>query len=646
MPNASFIFLISTLALITYRDLTVAFGDAPVLQGAQFTLEKRERVCLIGRNGEGKSTLLRVLSGEVSPNRAEVERAPNLRIAKLDQEVPSEHAGTVFDMVAQALGDEQALILDYHHTAHALAENPEDTSLADKLDKLQRTLDASGGWALEQHIARAITRVGLDADAPFNTLSGGQKRRVLLARALVNDPQVLLLDEPTNHLDLSTIAWLEDFLLRLDTTLLFVTHDRAFLRKLATRILDLDRGKLVSYDCGYEKYLERKAEALETEAKHNSVFDKKLAQEEVWIRQGIKARRTRNEGRVRALEKLRSERAQRRDRQGSTKLDMQSAQLSGAKVIDVEKLNYAWGDLPIARDFSTTLWRGDKIGIIGANGSGKTTLLQLLLGKLAPDSGTIQHGTKLQVAYFDQLRDQLDTSKTLAQNVSPHSDTVTHNGKSRHIISYLSDFLFSPEDAQAPVTRLSGGERARVLLARLFLQPANVLVMDEPTNDLDIQTIELLEDILLKYSGTLLLVSHDRDFLENVVNASFVLHGDGIISEHVGAAFQTRVEAPQKTNPNKPASSSAKTSTTTTRPKKLSNKEREALKNLPARIEQLEAEHSALSEAIATPQYYEQTGETPAEAGAKLEALENTILETYEQWELLEKRASELGESI
>lgn len=633
--------------MLAYRNLTVSFGDAPVLDAAQFSLEARERVCLLGRNGEGKSTLLRVIRGELQPDSGELEQSRELRVAKLDQELPASQEGTVFDCVAEGLGEAQALLSSYHQTAQQLAETPEDRALEARLDALHAELDSSGGWALEQQVLSAISRVELEPQTRFATLSGGRKRRVLLARALVLDPHLLLLDEPTNHLDLESIHWLETFLLRYDRALLFVTHDRAFMRRVATRILDLDRGKLTSYDCNYETYLERKAEAIEAEAKQRAVFDKKLAQEEVWVRQGIKARRTRNEGRVRALEKLRLERARRREQQGVASLDMQQAELSGSKVIKTENLSYHWGERCIVQGLTTTIWRGDKIGIIGANGSGKTTLLQLLLGRLPPDAGTLKHGTKLEVAYFDQHREQLDEDRTLAENVSPHSDTVTVNGKSRHILSYLKDFLFSAETARAPIRRLSGGERARLLLARLFLKPANVLVMDEPTNDLDIQTVELLEDLLLQYAGTLLLVSHDRDFLSNVVNASFVLDGSGQVREYVGAcfpdnksqstaadAFQKKVSRPESTDSSSSRSPSSK--------RKLSNKEREALRTLPEKIEQMEASHRAFAEAIARPDYYSQSGETPAEAAAKLAEMEAEIERTYAAWEAVEARAAEL----
>lgn len=641
------------MSLLTYRDLTVSFGDAPVLTGAQFTLGARERICLLGRNGEGKSTLLRIIQQEITPDRGEVERVPNLRIAKLDQELPATREGTVFDCVAEALGEQQKLIRDYHHVAIQIAETPDDETLAEKFDELQRQLDVTGGWAIEQQVSAAITRVGLDGDLPFNSLSGGQKRRVIIARTLVNDPHILLLDEPTNHLDLESIAWLEDFLLRLDKTLLFVTHDRSFLRKLATRILDLDRGRLTSYDCDYETYLDRKAEALESEAKQQATFDKKLAQEEVWIRQGIKARRTRNEGRVRALEKLRVLRSERREGKGKAQLEMQSAELSGAKVVQLKNVSYAWDSKPILKNFSTTLWRGDKIGIIGPNGSGKTTLLQLLLGKLKPQEGTITHGTQMEVAYFDQMRDELDPKRTLAENVSPHSDQVTFNGRTRHIISYLNDFLFSPEDARSPVNRLSGGERARVLLARLFLKPANVLVMDEPTNDLDIHTIELLEDLLVHYTGTLLLVSHDRVFLENVVNASIVLDGKGEVNEYVGAVFPDEYSVGGKSLPmpktqlspsagrseEKASPPPVEQAPSATPRRKLSNKEREALKLLPQKIERWEKEHAKLSESIGNPEFHAACGKTPAEVAAQIETLQQTLAKAYAEWEALEALA-------
>ena len=501
------------MSLISYRNLSVSFGGPLLLDNVGITIDKKERICLLGRNGEGKSTLLRILSGQVKPDKGEVEKIPDFRVAKLDQEIPTGVEGTVFDLVACGLGSEGDLLRDYNVAAQKLAENPDNESLITEVDHLQSELDRTDGWSLDHRVASVIDRVGLKPDETFDTLSGGNKSRAMLAKALVSEPHLLILDEPTNHLDFAGIRWLEEFLRKADFATLFVSHDRAFLRVLSTRILELDRGKLTSWTCGYEKFLVRKAEFLDAEEKNNAVFDKKLAEEEVWIRKGIQARRTRNEGRVRALFKLRNERSARRDQQGKVNLTAANqGQTSGRKVITVKNLNYAWGYQPIVSNFTTTLWRGDKIGVVGLNGSGKSTLLQLLLQKLDPDSGTVEHGTKLEVAYFDQLKAQIREDLSVAENVAPNGDTVEVNGNKKHILSYLRDFLFLPETARAPAKMLSGGERARLLLAKLFLQPANLLVMDEPTNDLDIETIELLEERLLDVRAltVLVLLAHGR----------------------------------------------------------------------------------------------------------------------------------------
>ncbi|HKK19697.1 MAG TPA: ATP-binding cassette domain-containing protein, partial [Opitutales bacterium] len=513
--------------LLSYRNLTVSFGGPKLLDNAGLTIAKRERICLLGRNGEGKSTLLRILNGEIEPDSGEFESIPNLRVGKLEQEVPATLEGTVFEIVAQGLGQAAETIAQYHHLLHEIGEHPEDEKIAAQLDDLQHELDQTDGWALEHKVENILDRVELDGDQEFASLSGGNKRRTLLARALIPEPHILLLDEPTNHLDIPGIQWLEEFLRKTDVALLFVSHDRAFIRRVGNKILDLDRGQLTRWECDFDTYMDRKAELLSGEAKQQAVFDKKLAEEEAWIRKGIQARRTRNEGRVRSLKKMREERAQRRNLQGKAKLDLSDAQLSGRKVISVDDISYTWNDQPLIENFSTTIWRGDKIGIVGLNGSGKTTLLNLLLKKLEPDHGSVTHGTKLEVAYFDQHRAQLDEKLSVAENVHPAGEMASVNGKPRHILSYLQDFLFTPHVSRSPITKLSGGERARLLLARLFLQPANVLVLDEPTNDLDIETVELLEERLLEYGGTLLLVSHDRSFLDNVVTSTIAMEGNG-----------------------------------------------------------------------------------------------------------------------
>lgn len=630
------------MSLISYRNLTVSYGGPRLLDNVALTINRRERICLLGRNGEGKSTLLRIIAGQVQPDAGERETLPDLRIEKLDQEVPQGVRGTVFEMVAKGLGDIAKAIAEYHHLAHEIAERPDNQSIVERMDALQHELDRSNGWALEHKVAAILNRMELDGEQLFSNLSGGNKRRALLARALIAEPHILLLDEPTNHLDIPGIRWLEDFLQKIDVALVFVSHDRAFIERVANRILDLDRGQLTSWNCDYPTYINRKNELLEAQAKQDAVFDKKLAEEEVWIRKGIQARRTRNEGRVRALKKMREERAARRSQQGTANLNLNESQQSGRKVITVDCITYAWGGLPIVKDFSTTIWRGDKIGIVGLNGSGKTTLLNLFLKQLAPQSGSVTHGTKLEVAYFDQHRAQLNESLTVAENVHPHSETVTINGRQRHILTYLQDFLFTPESARAPIKMLSGGERARLLLARLFLQPANMLVLDEPTNDLDIETVELLEERLLEFDGTLLMVSHDRSFLDNVVTSTIAVEGRGLIREDVGGSEKwlqrNEMDKARPTPKAKPMSATPETAKPPNK-RKLSNKEREALKTLPATIEQLEKEHAALSGRMATSEYYQDKNNNPSQDAAHLEALETQTLEAYEQLEKLETLA-------
>lgn len=631
------------MSLVAYRNLTVSFGGPRLLDSVSLTVNKRERICLVGRNGEGKTTLLRIIAGQIKPDAGETEAIPNLRIGKLDQEVPNQLKGSVFDIVAGGLGPAAKAVAEYHRLAKEYADNPNET-LSGKLNHLQETLDQTNGWSLEHKVDSILNRVELNGDATFSSLSGGNKRRALLARALINEPQILLLDEPTNHLDIPGIRWMETFLGKSECALLFISHDRTFIRQVANRILDLDRGQLTSWDCDYDTYLTRKAELLAGEAKQQAVFDKKLAEEEVWIRKGIQARRTRNEGRVRSLHKMRAERAQRREVTGTSKLNLNQSKLSGRKVITADSISYSWNQRPLIQDFSTAIWRGDKIGIVGLNGSGKTTLLHLLLGKLSPQKGTVTLGTKLNIAYFDQHRAQLDESLTVAENVHPYGEMVTINGKPRHILTYLQDFLFTPHTARSPITKLSGGERARLLLARLFLQPANVLVLDEPTNDLDIETVELLEERLLDYAGTLLLVSHDRSFLNNVATATIALEGNGSITEYNGGCEdwlksydkrRTTQSKPIETNTatNKPSSK------TPQKPRKLSNKEQIALQNLPDRIAELEAEHTRLSEKMALSTYYQDNKNDIAADIKQLEQLEADTLAAYAQWEALEERA-------
>ncbi|MDG1138151.1 MAG: ATP-binding cassette domain-containing protein [Opitutales bacterium] len=634
------------MALISYRNLTISFGGPLLLDDVGITIEKKERICLLGRNGEGKSTLLRILSGQVKPDKGEVERTDSFRVAKLDQEIPIGVEGTVFDLVAKGLGAEADLIREYNTAAQKLSEDPDDGELCDEVDRLQAELDRTDGWSVDHRVASVIDRVGLDPEDAFDTLSGGNKSRAMLAQAMVAEPHLLILDEPTNHLDFAGIRWLEDFLKKGEFAVLFVSHDRAFLRSLSTRILELDRGKLTSWTCGYEKFLTRKADFLAAEEKNNAVFDKKLAEEEVWIRKGIQARRTRNEGRVRALFKLRNERSERREVQGKVNLlSSNQAQASGRKVIKVKDLSYAWGDQPIVSDFTTTIWRGDKIGVVGLNGSGKSTLLQLLLHKLKPVSGTVDHGTQLEVAYFDQLKAQVREDLSVAENVAPNGDTVEINGHKKHILSYLRDFLFLPDTARAPAKMLSGGERARLLLAKLFIQPANLLVLDEPTNDLDIETIELLEERLLDFQGTLLLVSHDRDFLDNVVTATIALDGKGGISEYAGGCdewLNQMIRAKEKPKAGRAHEKPAEPRAEDAKKRKLSNKERDALKTLPRQIEEMESRRDQVTALMQEPDYYRNSDNNPSGDQKKLEQLENEILKSYETWEELENREKAL----
>jgi ATP-binding cassette subfamily F protein uup len=626
--------------LLSYRNLTVSYGGPKLLDNSGLTIAKRERICLLGRNGEGKSTLLRIINGEVAPDKGESESIPDLRIGKLDQEVPDELGGSVFEVVAQGLGKAARTVAEYHHLLLEIEINPNDTAIANRLDELQIELDHTDGWAIEHKVQNLLQRVEIDGNQPFATLSGGNKRRALLARALSASPHILLLDEPTNHLDIPGIRWLEEFLRKSDVALLFVSHDRAFIRRVANKILDLDRGQLTRWECDYPTYLQRKADLLAGEAKQQAVFNKKLAEEEVWIRKGIQARRTRNEGRVRTLMKMREEHAERRKLQGRSKLDLSDAKLSGRKVITINNLNYSWKKEPLIQNFNSTIWRGAKIGIVGLNGSGKTTLLDLLLKKIEPISGSVTHGTKLEVAYFDQHRNQLDEKLTLAQNVHPAGEMVNVNGKPRHIISYLQDFLFTPHTSRSPITKLSGGERARLLLAKLFIQPANVLVLDEPTNDLDIETVELLEERLLEYSGTLLLVSHDRSFLENVVTSTIALEGNGQVKEYAGSCdewLQTQEEKLTNLSPKDPRSDQSVTlpNSTTSKKRSLTNKEREALKTLPVKIGDMEDEFAILSTRMASADYYQDSDSDLTGDAQKLEILENEILLAYERLEAL-----------
>jgi ATP-binding cassette subfamily F protein uup len=625
------------VALISLRNITLAFGGPPLFDGINLQIEAGDRLCLMGRNGSGKSTLLKLIGGELTPEGGEIQRQQGLKVAQVDQDVPLGLTGTVFDVVASGMGNAAALLAEYHQVSHELALDGSEV-LLERLETLQKGLEENGGWSLSQEVERVLNRLSLDADAEFSSLSGGTKRRVLLARALVSSPDILILDEPTNHLDIDTILWLEEFLARSVKTVLFVTHDRAFARRLANRVAELDRGRLYAFSCGYDEFTERREALLEAEISRQALFDKKLAQEEAWVRQGIKARRTRNEGRVRALKKLREESRQRRGRQGTAKIQMQEADRSGALVVETANISFSYADRTIIRGLSTTIMRGDRIGIIGPNGSGKTTLLRLLLGELQPQEGEIKLGTRREVIYFDQMREQLDLDKSVQENVGEGNDTLIINGSPRHIIGYLQDFLFSPERVRSPVSILSGGERNRLLLAKLFTKPSNILVMDEPTNDLDAETLDLLEDLLLEYSGTLLLVSHDREFLNNVVTSTLVLGGDGSIREFVGGyddwLQQKAGEAPASQIIDR--ASPEKTRPQKERPRKLSFKEERELEALPERIAGLEEEQELLHARLSDPAFYKNAGTELIFINGRLAELDTELAATYQRWEELE----------
>lgn len=631
------------MPLLRLTNIEIAFGTHALLKNADFQLDPGERVGLLGRNGEGKSTLMKIIAGNILPDHGEIWRQPELRLAWLEQAPELPKGSTIYDAVAGGLGELGQWIADYHHLSVTMAYD--DEQALTKLGELQHQLEAHNGWHFQQRVEATLSRLGLPGERVVDGLSGGWKRRVALARALVIEPEVLLLDEPTNHLDFESITWLEEQVLDFKGAVLFVTHDRTFLQKLATRIIDLDRGNLVSWQGTYDDYLRRKAAALEDEANQNAEFDKKLAEEEAWIRQGIKARRTRNEGRVRALEQLRFERAQRRERLGTSKLALERGETSGKKVIEVDDVSFGYPDRTLISHFSTLIQRGDKIGLIGNNGAGKSTLLKLLLKQLEPDSGTITHGTRLEIAYFDQLREQLDPDMTVVDTVANGSDFVDIAGNRRHVMSYLGDFLFAPARARSPVRSLSGGEKNRLLLARLFTKPANLLVMDEPTNDLDLETLELLEEKLVNYDGTLLLVSHDRTFLDNVVTNVLALDGKGKVEEFVGgysdwlAYHQQQAREAAKTPEKKSPSAKPAKPETESKKKKLSFKEQQELNTLPGLIEELETRQTQLTEQAAAADFYKQDQAAINQALTELQTLEGRLAEAYRRWDELEAMA-------
>jgi ATP-binding cassette subfamily F protein uup len=634
------------MALLGMQDVSIAFGGPPILNGANFGIERGERVCLLGRNGAGKSTIMKLLDGTMTPDSGDVVRQTGMTVARLEQEVPDDVEGSTFDVVAAGLGPAGRLLAQYHDASHRVAYDHSDSALRD-LDRLHHALDAADAWQMQTTVDTVLSHLALDPDAPFAKASGGRKRQTLLARALVRDPDVLLLDEPTNHLDVDAVEWMEDFLIDHGTTLLFVTHDRAFLRRLATRIVELDRGKLVDWGTDYDTYLERKEASLAAEAREWEQFDKKLAQEEVWIRTGIQARRTRNEGRVRSLEALRVERSERRERTGTVKLQAQEGERSGRLVAEAKHVTFAHGSRTIVRDLSTTITRGDRVGLIGPNGSGKTTLLRLLLGELAPDTGSIRLGTGLEIAYFDQLRDQLDPDRSVFESIADGADFIDVRGNRKHVNGYLQDFLFPSDRARTPVPPHSGGERNRLLLARLFTRTFNLLVLDEPTNDLDIETLDLLEDLLLEFSGTLLLVSHDRAFLDNVVTSTLVFEGDGHVGEYVGgytdwvrqkrhAAAAAAASAPVASKRNTAPVAAAKQ----TKKRKLSFKEATELAALPGRIDEREIERAAIYASLSDAALL-RDGSAVLQVQSRLSAVEREIGELIARWEALETIAGE-----
>jgi ATP-binding cassette subfamily F protein uup len=630
--------------VITLDKVSLAFGHLPLLDGVSLSIEEGERIAVLGRNGEGKSTLLKVLSGELAPDSGVVWRAPSTRVARLAQDADAlgdANGLTVFDAVAAGLGDLRDLVRAYHHTASEIAHHATDAAIG-RLGELQHELEQRDGWRIEQRIETVLERLDLDADAVVSTLSGGWRRRVLLAQALVSQPTLLLLDEPTNHLDLSAIVWLEEFLDDYPGSVVVVTHDRAFLQRVARRIIEIDRGRLTSWPGDYQTFLKKKDAWLANESIANEESDKTLAREEAWLRRGVKARRTRDEGRVKRLMAMREERAARRAQAGLVRLDLGSADRSGHVVFEAEQITKAFGPQVVVRDFSTRVMRGDRIGLVGPNGVGKTTLLRLLVGDLVPDTGSVERGTNVEVAYFDQQRAQLDPERSVVDTVGDGNDRVTVGGRTRHVFGYLEDFLFPPERAQARVKMLSGGERNRLLLARLLTQPANVLILDEPTNDLDLETLSTLEAELTDFPGTILVVSHDRAFLENVVTTTWVFEGDGRIEEYVGADVERWVRpataAPETTRLVVPVSQDPALALTPQK-KKLSYKDQREFDALPGRIDAVEAEERDLQQRVSSPGFYREGASAIRDALDRLEQLRTERDALYARWAELEARA-------
>ncbi|KHT38836.1 ABC transporter ATP-binding protein [Vibrio sinaloensis] len=637
------------MALLTINNGLLAYGDHPLLDHADFALQENERVCLVGRNGAGKSTLMKVLAGDVLLDDGKLTVTQDVIVSRLEQDPPRNQEGTVLEYVAGGLAEVGEQLKIYQDQLDLIAIDPSEQNI-NKLARIQEQLEHSGAWRFEDRIKNVLTALKLDGHTQLTDLSGGWQRKAALARALVCDPDVLLLDEPTNHLDVTTIEWLENFLKDFRGSIIFISHDRAFIKSMATRIVDLDRGKLSSFPGDYENYLVEKEEMLRVEEMQNAEFDKKLAQEEVWIRQGIKARRTRNEGRVRALKKLREERSDRREVQGKANIQIDDASRSGKIVFEAQNINYSIEGKSIVKDFSFNIMRGDRIALIGPNGCGKSTLLKLLLNELEPQSGRLHCGTKLEVAYFDQYREVLDPEKSVIDNLADGKQEVMVGGRQRHALSYLQDFLFAPKRARTPVKALSGGEKNRLLLARIFLRANNLLVLDEPTNDLDIETLELLEDLLANYQGTLLLVSHDRQFVDNTVTTSWIFEGEGVIEEFVGGyhdAQQQRAQAHSQRTVEKPTKNekqleeTPKTAPVKNKPKKLSYKLQRELEALPAKLEELEAEIESLQEQVNNPEFFSKSVEQTQPILDKLAATEQELEVAFERWEELEAMQQE-----
>ena len=626
------------MALISLSNISIAFGGAKILDDLSFQIERKQRVCLLGRNGSGKSTLMKIIKGSNPPDAGTVFKEQNIKISYFAQKIPQHLDGSVFNIIAGGLEIRGELLVKYHNEEKRISKDPDADHSS--LNKLHEEMDHLNVWSAQNQINEIITKMALNGDWQYQALSGGQKRRALLAAALVSEPDLLLLDEPTNHLDINTIAWMEEYLLNLNTTLVFMTHDRMLLRKLATRIIELDRGQLVDWACDYDTFLERKQAVLDNQEKEWEKFDKKMAEEEVWIRKGIKARRTRNEGRVRALLTMREERKKRRTQEGTVSLTLAEAERSGKSVINAENVYFGYDENPVIKNFSIRISRGDKIGIIGPNGCGKTTLIKLLIGEPAPNSGSIKRGTNLSIAYFDQMRESLDEEKTIWENVLPFGEFVELDGGKKHIISYLQDFLFTPERAKTPVKNLSGGERNRLLLARLFTQPSNFLILDEPTNDLDTETLELLEELLVNFKGTVLLICHDRAFLNNVVTNTLSFLENGVIHENVGGyddwLLKTNQQAAALKNDSQlDKKKQYKENQKAGRIKKLTFKEGKELEALPAHIESLEEEQNELYHKMADPAFY-QSGKNIADAKKRISEIEGELPKLYERWEFLD----------